>query len=100
MSLEAKGSITYNPDAKKQLVIRAPTLYIEEEIKSSVSKSDLLPELIDQLLDKMREKIQGDFNRPVNVMLSSYSVNIVASVHPINNRTLDEFQREAVRSEG
>jgi hypothetical protein len=99
MSLEAKASITYNPDAKKELVIRAPTLFIEEEIQSGSPKIDL-PDIIDKLLNRVSEKVQRDFNRPVEVNLSSYTVSMVIGVHPINNRTLDEFHKEPVEQEG
>jgi hypothetical protein len=96
MSLEAKGTIRFDPDAKMELIMKAPTLYIEEEIKIANPQIDL-PELIDLLIKRMTDKIQCDFNRPVNCTLQSYSLNLIVSVDPINNRTLDEFaQSKAV----
>ena len=99
MSLEAKGTIRFDPDAKIELIMKAPTLYIEEEIKNANPQIDL-PELIDLLIKRMTDKIQRDFNRPVTCTLQSYSLNLIVSVEPINNRTLDEFTATVRTSDG
>ena len=93
MPLEAKGVIKFEPGAKKELVIKAPSLSIEEEVKD-VNVVRTLPALIDRLEKEIQKKVQEEFARPVNVSLVRYSLSCIYSVEPIKNRTLDEFNLE------
>ena len=93
MPLEAKGVIKFDPGAKKVLVIKAPTLSIEEEVKD-VNVVRTLPALIDHLEKEIQKKVQEEFARPVIVSLVGYSLSCTYSVEPIVNRTLDEFNLE------
>lgn len=95
MSLEAKGTIKYDPEAKMDLVIKAPTLYIEEQVQGVDPFSDL-NEIIDLLITRITEKVIKDFGRPAVVSVESYTCSLVFTVDPIKNRTLDEFDSDKV----
>ncbi|MDD5048061.1 MAG: hypothetical protein PHH09_03965 [Methanoregulaceae archaeon] len=93
MPLEAKGVIKFEPGAKKELIIKAPTLSIEEEVGETDAVRSL-PALVDLLEKKIQKKVQEEFARPVIVGLVGYSLSCTYVVEPITNRTLDEFNLE------
>ncbi len=94
MELEAKGVIRYEPGAKRELLIKAPMVGIEEEVKGVDDPILTLPELVDLLERKIKKQVQEGFARPVEIGLGVWSLSCVFTVTPINNRTLDEFTRE------
>ncbi len=96
MQLEAKGTIKYEPGAKKEVTIKAPTVGIEEEIEGVDAIQDL-PDLIDLLEGKIKKQVQEGFARPVDVRLGGFSLSCTYFVEPIPNRTLDEFQKEPIK---
>ncbi len=94
MQLEAKGIIRYEPGAKKELVIKAPAIGLEEEVGGVDDPVLTLAELVELLERKIKMKVQEGFARPVEVRLGGFSLGCVFFVEPIANRTLDEFTRE------
>jgi len=93
MPLEAKGTIKFELGAKKEIVIKAPSLNIEEAVDGADAVLDL-SRLVDALENRIKNKVQEEFARPVTVTLVGYSMSCTYLVDPIKNRTLDEFNLE------
>jgi hypothetical protein len=95
MSLEAKGTIKLEEmavDAKGSIFskysVKAPTLDIDQALPKGVTSADLAVEEFQRMV---KEKVQQDFQRPVDITLIGMSISCSFYIDPIKNRTLDEF---------
>ena len=97
MSLEAKGTIKLEEmgvDAEgaifSKFSVKAPTLAIEQDLPKDVATADLAVEVLKRMI---KERVQQDFQRPIEITLVGLSISCSFDIDPINNRTLDEFTK-------
>jgi hypothetical protein len=98
MTLEAKGTIKrenngVGADGKPSISFsaKAPTLGIDVELPKWVTSTENAIQFFQELI---KEQVQKDFQRPIEIALAGETVSCTYFIDPINNRTLDEFQKQ------